>query len=246
MFLVCDPDRRAPRRQITEADMKVLMIEDDVDIIDFMKTALQIGWPEATLMHATHGNKGIEMAETESPDIVLLDLGLPDVNGFDVLKKIRSFSDVPIIITTVSGEENFVVRGLALGANDYITKPLRPLEMIARMKALTRRDKLYDDLSVECGDMRFGVSLHELYKNDQMISLTTTEGQIMCALMKNAGKLMPYASLAKAVWGEYYPGVEDSMKSHICHLRQKIEDDANHPRYILNVSGAGYMLAKIT
>jgi DNA-binding response OmpR family regulator len=224
--------------------MKVLMIEDDADIIDFMKTALQIGWPEAVLISATNGTRGIEMAEMESPAIILLDLGLPDVNGFDVLKKVRSFSDVPIIITTVSGEENFVVKGLALGANDYITKPLRPLEMIARMKALTKRDKLYDDLSVECGDMHFGVSLHELHKSDRIISLTTTEGQIMCALMRNAGKLMSYASLAKAVWGEYYPGVEDSMKSHICHLRQKIEDEANHPRYILNVSGIGYMFAK--
>ncbi len=182
--------------------MKVLMVEDDADIIDFMKTALQIGWPEAMLISATQGNKGIEMVEMESPDIILLDLGLPDINGFDVLKNIRSFSDVPIIITTVSGEENFVVKGLALGANDYITKPLRPLEMIARMKALTKRDKLYDDLSVECGNVHFGISLRELYIGEQMFSLTTTEGQIMCVLMKNAGRLMSYSGLAKAVWGE--------------------------------------------
>jgi DNA-binding response OmpR family regulator len=192
----------AYRHQIEEVDMKVLMVEDDADIIDFMKTALQIGWPEAMLISATQGNKGIEMVEMESPDIILLDLGLPDINGFDVLKNIRSFSDVPIIITTVSGEENFVVKGLALGANDYITKPLRPLEMIARMKALTKRDKLYDDLSVECGNVHFGISLRELYIGEQMFSLTTTEGQIMCVLMKNAGRLMSYSGLAKAVWGE--------------------------------------------
>jgi two-component system KDP operon response regulator KdpE len=116
--------------------------------------------------------------------------------------------------------------------------------MIARMKALTKRDKLYDDLSVECGNVHFGISLRELYIGEQMFSLTMTEGQIMCVLMKNAGRLMPYSGLAKAVWGEYYPGVEDSMKSHICHLRQKIEDDANRPKYILNVPGAGYMFAK--
>jgi len=86
--------------------------------------------------------------------------------------------------------------------------------------------------------------LMQLYKDDNKINLTTTEGQILCFLMKNAGRLMTYASLAKAVWGDYYPGVEDSMKSHICHLRQKIEDDANHPRYIINVPGTGYMFAK--
>jgi len=226
--------------------MKILMIEDDANIINFMETALQIGWPEAKLISVTDGARGIEMSETASPDIILLDLGLPDMNGFDVLKKVRSFSKVPIIITTVSGEENFVIRGLALGANDYITKPLRPLEMIARMKALTNRDNLFDDLSVECGDMHFGISLRELYQGARLVKLTTIEGQIICTLMKNADRLVPYASLARAVWGEYYPGAEDSLKCHICHLRQKIEDDANHPTNILNTPRVGYMLVKTT
>ncbi len=223
--------------------MKILMIEDDASIIDFMDTALQIGWPEARLVSAIHGATGIHMVETESPDIILLDLGLPDMSGFDVLKRIRSFSEAPVIIATVSGEENFVVKGLALGANDYIAKPLRPLEMIARMKVLTKKDGFYNDPSVSCGEMHFGISLRELYIGDRLIHLTNTEGLIICALMKNAGKLVTYSALARVVWGEYYPGVEDSMKSHICHLRQKIGDDASHPTYIFNTPGAGYMLA---
>jgi DNA-binding response OmpR family regulator len=224
--------------------MKVLMIEDDASIIEFMNTVLQIGWPEARLISATQGGKGIEMMETELPDIVLLDLGLPDMNGFDVLKKIRSFSDIPVIITTVSGEENYVVRGLALGANDYITKPLRPLEIIARMKALVKKDAFYEDLSVTCGSLRFGISLRELYIDDRLVNLTTTEGRIICTLMKNSGRVVTYATMARVVWGEYYPGVEDSMKSHICHLRQKIEDDPAHPKYILNVPGSGYIFTR--
>jgi len=224
--------------------MHILMIEDDRNIIDFMETALQIGWPEATLLYASQGTIGIEMAETASPDIILLDLGLPDLSGFDVLRKIRSFSEVPIIIITVTGEEAYVVKGLALGANDYITKPLRPLEMIARMKALTKLSNPDDDLSISCGDFRFGISLRELYKDSRLINLTTTEGRIMYVLMKNAGKLVTYAALARAVWGEHYPGVEDTLKSHIFHLRQKIEDNPGHPTCILNTPGVGYMLTK--
>ena len=224
--------------------MNILMIEDDRNITDFMETALQIGWPEAKLLHSSQGTIGIEMAETTSPDIILLDLGLPDMSGFDVLRKIRSFSEVPIIITTVTGEEAYVVKGLALGANDYITKPLRPLEMIARMKALTKACNSSDDLSVSCGDFRFGTSLRELYKGTRLINLTTTEGRMMYVLMKNAGKLVPYATLAREVWGEHYPGVEDSLKSHICHIRQKIEDDPGHPTCILNTPGIGYILTK--
>jgi DNA-binding response OmpR family regulator len=224
--------------------MNILMIEDDRNIADFMETALQIGWPEAKLLYASRGTIGIEMAETASPDIILLDLGLPDLSGFDVLRKIRSFSEVPIIITTVTGEEAYVVKGLALGANDYITKPLRPLEMIARMKALTKLSNSDDDLSVSCGNLRFGISLRELYKGNRLINLTNIEGRIMYVLMKNAGKLITYSALAREVWGEHYPGVEDTQKSHICHLRQKIEDDPGHPTCILNTPGAGYVLTK--
>lgn len=221
--------------------MKILVIEDDPSIVEFLETALQIGWPEARLVSASRGKRGIEMVEGSRPDIVLLDLGLPDINGFDVLKRIRSFSDVPVVITTVSGEEGNVVRGLALGANDYVTKPLRPLELIARMKALVRRDSIMNDLDVECGDMYFGTSYQEFYRGGRLIHLTSTEGRILCNLMKNAGRLVAYADLARAIWGEHYPGVEDTMKSHICHLRQKIEDDPGEPRLIHNTAGIGYM-----
>ena len=221
--------------------MKILVIEDDPAIVEFLETALQIGWPEARLASASRGMRGIEMVEDLKPDIILLDLGLPDINGFDVLKRIRSFSSIPVIITTVSGEEGNVVRGLALGASDYITKPLRPLEMIARMKALIKRDSVMSDLDVECGNMHFGNSYQEFYRGNKLIRLTSTEGRILCTLMKNTGHLVTYTDLARAIWGEYYPGVEDTMKSHICHLRQKIEADPSEPKLIQNTAGVGYM-----
>jgi DNA-binding response OmpR family regulator len=220
--------------------MRILIIEDDSNTVDFLSTAFQIGWPDVRISSTSQGKKGIEMAESFTPDIILLDLGLPDMSGFDVLKQIRSFSDVPIIITTVSGEENYVVKGLMMGANDYITKPLRPLEMIARIKKLTRPVSIEEDVAIECGDMHFGSSVRELYKGEELVHLTSTEGRLLLTLMKNNNRLVSYAELAQTVWGEYYPGVEGCMKVHISNLRRKIEKDEEN--LIHNTPSIGYML----
>src|SRR4030042_1995566 len=124
--------------------MKVLVIEDDREIVDAISLAFQIRWPEAKLISTRLGQKGVELVESESPDIVILDLGLPDINGFEVLQAIRLFSQVPTIILTVRSDEADIVKGLEWGADDYITKPFRQLEFLARVKALIRRQSPTD------------------------------------------------------------------------------------------------------
>lgn len=119
--------------------MKVLMIDDDPNVVETVSLALQIRFPEAELVSTHLGQSGIEMVKIEAPDIVILDLGLPDIGGFEVLKQVRSFSNVPIIILTVWGEENDIARGLALGANDYIVKPFSQVELLARLRVLALR-----------------------------------------------------------------------------------------------------------
>ncbi len=119
--------------------MKVLMIDDDPNIIETVSLGLQLRWPEAELVSAQLGEKGIEMVKSEAPEIVILDLGLPDISGFEVLKRVRSFSNVPIIILTVRGEESQMIEGLDLGADDFLVKPYRLVELLARIRTLMRR-----------------------------------------------------------------------------------------------------------
>lgn len=225
--------------------MKALIIEDDQRIVEVIQLVFQVGWPEAKLVATPSGKKGVEMVEDESPDIVILDLGLPDLNGFEVLKQIRQFSTVPVLILTVRGEENDVVQGLAWGADDYMVKPFRQLELLVRVKTLIKRQKLpEEDLSISFGPLHFGSSLHELRYGAREISLTTTEGRILYHLMKNPGRVVTYSSLAETVWGDDYLGAGDSLKVYIRRLREKIEKDPSRPQLILNRAGVGYLLAK--
>jgi DNA-binding response OmpR family regulator len=224
--------------------MKALIIEDDANIVDFMRTAFQVGWPEMILEAAGDGGTGLANLEKINPDIILLDLGLPDINGFDVLKRIRLFSKVPIIIVTVSNDENYVVRGLALGADDYLAKPLRPLELIARMKSLLRKRLPSVEMDVSCGGLRFGGSLKELVKCDESIALTDIEGRLLYSLMRTPGSVVNYSQLAAELWGVSDESYNDNLKVHVRHLRQKIEDDPARPRLILNRPGVGYLIAK--
>ena len=224
--------------------MKVLLIEDDREIIEAISLAFQIRWPEAKLVSTRLGEKGIELVESEAPDIVILDLGLPDINGFEVLHQVRLFSNVPTIILTVRSDEADVVKGLEWGADDYITKPFRQLEFLARVKALIRRQSPSEEETLVCGRLRLDATIGQLHYDGKEIALTITESHILNHLMKNCGYVVTHSSLAEAVWGDDYPGVADSLKVHIRRLREKIESDPSHPQLILTKTGVGYFLAK--
>jgi len=224
--------------------MKVLLIEDDHEIIDAISLAFQIRWPEAEVVSTRLGEKGVELVETEAPDLVVLDLGLPDINGFEVLRQIRSFSHVPTIILTVRSDEADIVKGLEWGADDYMVKPFRQLELLARVKALIRRQGRSEEQPTVCGPLRLDATTGQLYHDGKEITLTITETRILNHLMKNAGHVVTHSSLAESVWGDYYPGASDSLKVHIRRLREKIEADPGHPQFILTRTGIGYFLAK--
>ena len=225
--------------------MKLLIIDDDQDIVDFVSTVFHVGWPEATLLSTHLGEDGIETIRKQAPDIVLLDLGLPDITGFEVLKQVRLFSSVPVIILSVKGEEKDIVHGLDLGADEYITKPFRQMELLARVRAILRRhEPVNDDLSASYGSFSFGQTLLDLIYKDRHISLTQTEARIVYKLIENKGKVVSVPNLAKAIWGSVFGNPSESIKVYIHRLRQKLEDDPHNPRLILNKPNAGYFLAK--
>jgi two-component system KDP operon response regulator KdpE len=225
--------------------MKALIIEDDAEIVESVSLAFRLGWPEAQLLSTHLGKKGIEMVESESPDIVILDLGLPDISGFEVLKRVRLFSLVPIIILTVKREESNVVKGLEWGADDYIMKPCGQLELMARIKTRVR-DKNFSskESPISVGTLRFDPLNRLFTKGRKQVKLTAIEGHIIQYLMKNAGRVATYAKLAEDVWGDDYPGSVDSLRVHIRRLREKIEEDPGQPKLILTKSGIGYFMAK--
>jgi two-component system, OmpR family, response regulator VicR len=225
--------------------MKILVIEDDQQIVEAISLAFQIRWPEAKLISTNQGEQGIDLVEKEKPDIVILDLGLPDINGYDVLKQVRLFSDIPILILTARAEESDIVKGLEWGADDYMVKPFRQLELLSRIKALTRRRSSIDtETPIAVGPLVFNPSTGQLTFHQKDISLTPTEGRILNHLMRNAGQVVTHSSLADAVWGEDYPGAVDSLKVYIRRLREKLESEPQQPQLIITKAGVGYLLIK--
>jgi two-component system KDP operon response regulator KdpE len=187
---------------------------------------------------------GADMAIVDPGDVVILDLGLPDVSGFDVLKRIRSFSDVPLLILTARADEDSVVKGLEMGADDYMTKPFKSMELLARVQALTRRAKGHAQDILRVDGLVFNPVSFQLFLNNSEVNITKTEGLILGHIMRNAGVVVSHTSLAEAIWGDDYPEAEDSIKVHIRRLRQKIEEDPSKPSRIQTRVGIGYFMPK--
>ena len=225
--------------------MRVLVIEDDREIVEIISLVFEIRWPEAQVVSTNLGKKGVELVESENPDVVILDLGLPDISGFDVLGEIRAFSDVPVLILTVRGDEADVVRGLERGADEYMVKPFRQLELVSRVQALIRRaGPTLKEKPLVCGKLRYLPGTRQLFCNGSEVNLTRTEATILEHLMKKPGDVATHTELAEAIWGGDYPDAVDSLRVHVRRLRQKIENDPDNPQLLLTRSGIGYVLAK--
>lgn len=225
--------------------MKVLVIEDDQGIVEVISLIFEMRWPEVELISTPMGEKGVELVESENPDVVLLDLGLPDISGFDVLKEIRAISDVPILILTVRSEEADIIMGLEFGADDYVIKPFRQMELLSRIQALVRRASLSrKEKPIVYGEFHFTPMTMQLSYKQKEINLTRTEGVIFHQLIKNAGRVVTNSSLMEAVWGEDYTDSVDSLRVYIRRLREKIEDDPGNPKIITTKTGIGYLLSK--
>ncbi len=223
--------------------MKALIIDDAPDIVEAIYLAFQIRWPEARLVSTHLGEQGIELLRVEAPDVVILDLGLPDISGFEVLKRMRLFSSVPIIILTVRSDESGIVQGLEWGADDYMVKPFKQLELLARINTVVRRRKPgREDSPLCCGQLQLDLFARHLLYKGKRIGLTPTQCDIVYHLMKNAGRVVSHSSLAKKIWGNDYLGATDSIDLYIRHLQAKLEEDPTWPQLIFGVATTGYRL----
>jgi signal transduction histidine kinase/DNA-binding response OmpR family regulator len=224
---------------------KILIIEDDREIIDSVSLVLHKDWPEAEIVSTAMGEEGLDLVETEAPTMVILDINLPDISGFDVLRQIRSFSSVPVVVLTVREAEEDVAKALEWGADDYITKPFRKKELLARLKAQLRKQHFSEDETpMFYGSLCFDPATCQLRYGGRDLSLTIIEGRIIHCLMKQSGQVVTYSRLAEAVWGEDYSGATVSLRSHIRRLRRKLELDPSNPQLIMTKAGIGYSLAK--
>jgi len=223
--------------------LRILIIEDDPNIVDFLKVILQVGLQGVEIITTHLGIRGVELARQYHPAIVLLDLGLPDVSGFEVLEEIRKTSDVPVVILSVRADETAVVKALGMGADDYVIKPCRQLELIARIQSILRHQEKDSPVKkLEYGDMVLDSVSHELKMEGRSINLTRTECTILGQLMLKCGNIVTISELSRAIWGSEY-GAAESIKVYIYQLRKKLEKDPARPVLILNKPHAGYYLA---
>lgn len=227
--------------------MKALVVDDDVDLLDLMTYALRReGY---TVLAAIDGQQAIDRLEADRPDIVLLDANLPKINGFEVCRRMRhdSETETPIIMMTARDEDEDVVRGLNLGADDYVTKPFSVKQLTARMKAVLRRSQsdpyrqVVSELKV--GDLKLDLQSHEATKDGEIVQLTPLEFRILYMLAMNPGRVIPYSRLVEYAWG-YDGGDSNLLKTHICHIRKKLDLPVDGSDGIRAVPGVGYSLAR--
>ncbi len=224
--------------------MKVLIIEDERKIIDAVRVAFEFRWPEAKLIDSTLGMKGVSMVRQENPDVVILDLNLPDISGFDVLMEIRLFSTVPVIILTVRSEDVDMLKGLEAGADDYIVKPFNYMNLLARIKAVLRRTESipfsgeHDNLI----NSRFTFDFvnQKVKIDNHAVSFTPVEYRLLALLAKRKDTIVTYDSISREVWDKGFTEDNDNIRIVVSRIRSKLGD--NPPNMIINKRGSGYML----
>ncbi len=224
----------------------ILAADDDPQILRLVTRNLQFDGYEVIAVN--DGQAALEQIEAHAPDLVLLDIMMPRMDGFTVTQRVREFSSVPIMLLTARGQDSDKIRGLDLGADDYLTKPFSVEELLARVRAVIRRSQLGADpqgLSAKTtvGELTIDYAQHQVTMRGQEVALTPTEYRILAYLAQNAGRVITYDSLLEHVWGTDYLGESHMLQVNINRLRQKLEDEHTHPRYLLTKSGVGYLLA---
>lgn len=227
--------------------MKILVVDDDPHILDALTVGLSLQWQDSEVVPAGDGEAGLTAFYEQTPDVVVLDVNMPRKNGFEVLQEIRRVSDVPVIMLTARGEETAQVRGLELGADDYIVKPFSHLVLLARIKAVLRRAELPMPTAVlpdfQAGELAIHFQNHEVTVADTPVKLTPVEYKLLYHLARNAGRLMPHQALLDRVWGADYVASTDYLKVFISRLRAKLEHPGG-PRYIETERGLGYRFVR--
>jgi two-component system KDP operon response regulator KdpE len=224
--------------------VKILVVDDEPDVIESVRLGFTLQWREVDVLGATSGNAGLDAIEHEHPDIVLLDVGLPDIDGFEVLRQTRAFSDIPVVMLTARDDSMDKVKGLELGADDYVTKPFNHLELMARVKAVLRRLEMPAPASrapsFRAGDLEVDFARQEARLRGERLELTPTEYKLLYHLVRNAGHILQHGTLLAKVWGREYIDEVDYIRVYIRRLRDKLGDDPDTPRYIRTERGLGY------
>lgn len=240
---------RAPERKtlpVAEAT-RVLVIEDDRDIQELLETLFREERSQLSLGLATTGAEGLRLFEEERPDLVILDIMLPDRDGFEVCRELRArASRVPILMLTARGSESDIVRGLQLGADDYVVKPFSLSVLLARVDALLRRTGRAGDAQeppLHLGPLRLDPAQQRLWRGESEVELTPTEFRLVHALASRAGRVLPHAWLLARVWGPEYTDERAYLKTYVRRLREKLERDPADPKLILTAWGVGYRFA---
>jgi two-component system KDP operon response regulator KdpE len=217
----------------------ILIIDDEPQICKLLQIALESNNYRTNI--ANTAQEGIVKAANHPPDLILLDLGLPDKNGQDVLEELRNWYKSPVIILSVQKDEENIVKALDNGATDYLTKPFRTGELLARIRSALRNAVLEkNEPLVVYRDLQMDLMNRVVKKNDTLIKLTSTEFNLLSLLVNNEGKVLTHQYLLKAIWGPTYVNESQYLRVFIGQLRKKIEDDFNMPKYIITESGVGY------
>ena len=221
---------------------RILVVDDEKRMVGFIRLNLEHDGFE--VIEAFNGAQAIERLRDSLPDLILLDIMMPDLDGFEVLRMVREASAVPVIMLTAKGEENDKVRGLELGADDYITKPFSPRELVSRVRAVLRRGTSLDDKEssrIEVDErLQLDFGRHEVWVDGELIKLRPTEYRLLYHLVKNAGWVLTHDQILTKVWGYEYRNEPHYVRLYINYLRKKIEVDPADPQYILTGRGVGY------
>lgn len=218
---------------------EILIIDDEVQIRKLLEITLKSN--DFVVKEAATAKEGLIMAANHPPDLIILDLGLPDDNGHNVLKKLREWFTKSIIILSVQSSEEDIVKALDNGANDYLIKPFRTGELLARIRSAIRNNSNEDSTSLlDYGELQIDLTAREIKKKNEIIKLTSTEYTLLTLFARNEGKVLTHTYLLKQVWGPSHVNESQYLRVYIAQLRKKIEDDPNRPMYLITESGVGY------
>ena len=228
-------------------DFNILIAEDDKDLRQLLELHLI---KEGFIVYAAeNGLKALEIFIINEINLAILDIMMPGLDGFNLLRKIRETSEIPVMFLTARGEDPDKILGLGLGADDYMVKPFNPIELIARVHSQLRRSykykvalKIPDNLIIEIGDLTFDKNSYSVYKDDIQLECNGKELKLLQIFMENVGRVYTKKQLYEAVWEEPYYGDDNTIMVHISHLRDKIEDNPKTPQYIKTIRGIGYKL----
>jgi len=218
---------------------EILIIEDEPQIRKLLEINLESHGFK--VIHATDGKEGLALASSHTPDLILLDLGLPDTDGHSLLKELRAWYGKAIIILSVRKSESDIIKALDNGATDYLTKPFRTGELMARIRSAIRRNNSETDSPVvSVGDIEIDFPARTATKNGEFLKLTTTEFNLLSLLAKNEGRVLTHQLILKEIWGVGYQNETQYLRVFIAQLRKKIEENPNQPQHIITESGVGY------